>query len=113
MMLTKRITWIAVLISLVSLQALGGIVPTSHKQLRFKHLSIEDGLPHDVVHCIIQDRQGFMWFGSHGLCKYDGQRIEVFKPKINDPGAMLFDVRVIYEDNDGILWVGTDECGLA
>jgi PAS domain S-box-containing protein len=84
-----------------------------HDALRFKHLSKEDGLPHTNVNCVLQDRQGFMWFGSHGLCKYDGRRIKVYKPRINDPGAMLFDVRVIHEASDGILWVGTDEAGLA
>lgn len=86
---------------------------TSGENIRFKHLLQEDGLPHANVHCIIQDRQGFMWFGSHGLCKYDGRRIKVYKPRINDPGAMLFDVRVILEGRDGILWVGTFEAGLA
>jgi len=101
------------LIALVPFQAFGQTVVESYEQLRFKNLSTEDGLPHDAVHCVIQDRQGFMWFGSHGLCKYDGQRIKVYKPRINDPGALLFDVRVLYEDKDGILWVGTDECGLA
>jgi PAS domain S-box-containing protein len=85
----------------------------SRKTIRFNHLTEEEGLPHVNVNCIIQDRQGFMWFGSHGLCKYDGRRIKVFKPRINDPGAMLFNVRVIHEASDGILWVGSAEAGLA
>lgn len=102
------------------LLALPGLVPAPAQtvtwqegDLRFSHISVEDGLPHGTVKCIIQDRQGFMWFGSHGLCKYDGRRIEVFKPRIDDPGAMLFDVRVIVEGRDGMLWVGTAEAGLA
>jgi ligand-binding sensor domain-containing protein len=109
----EKLIWVISLIALASFEApsQGGLA--SEGDLCFDHLSLEDGLPHPVVNCVIQDRQGFMWFGSHGLCKYDGQRIKVYKPRIPDPGAMLFDVRVIIERSDGILWMGTNEAGLA
>ena len=38
------------------------------------HLTTADGLPQGGVHAILQDSQGFMWFGMEdGLVRYDGQ----------------------------------------
>ena len=39
----------------------------------FDHLSVEDGLPQSTVYAILQDRRGFLWFGTQdGLSRYDG-----------------------------------------
>ena len=38
----------------------------------FHHLSIEDGLSQNTVHCIHQDSRGFMWFGTRvGLNRHE------------------------------------------
>jgi len=40
------------------------------------HLTTADGLPEGGVHTILQDSQGFMWFGTEdGLVRYDGQEL--------------------------------------
>ncbi|HEV2267897.1 MAG TPA: two-component regulator propeller domain-containing protein [Steroidobacteraceae bacterium] len=40
------------------------------------HLTTADGLPEGDVHAILQDSQGFMWFGTEdGLVRYDGQEL--------------------------------------
>jgi signal transduction histidine kinase/ligand-binding sensor domain-containing protein/DNA-binding response OmpR family regulator len=40
------------------------------------HLTTADGLPQGGVHTILQDSQGFMWFGTEdGLVRYDGQEL--------------------------------------
>jgi len=111
MMPIEKVVCIVLAIFLVPLRTLGQTVPASHEILQFKHLSEEDGLPHGGVHCIIQDSRGFMWFGSHGLCKYDGYSIKVYKPKPRR--TMLYDVRAIHEDREGMLWVGTLGDGIA
>lgn len=37
-------------------------------------LTVEDGLPSSVVICALQDKDGFMWFGTeNGLSRYDGK----------------------------------------
>ena len=38
------------------------LLPGQH--LRFETISLEDGLSQSTVFCIIQDSQGFMWFGT-------------------------------------------------
>ena len=65
------------------------------------------------MNTILQDRQGFLWFGTeYGLNKYDGYEFTVYKRTPDDPGALAGnDVRAIYEDQSGALWVGT-EAGL-
>ncbi|HEX4267392.1 MAG TPA: two-component regulator propeller domain-containing protein [Steroidobacteraceae bacterium] len=38
------------------------------------HLTTADGLPQGTVRAVLQDSQGFMWFGTEdGLVRYDGQ----------------------------------------
>ena len=47
---------------------------------RFKHISFEDGLSQSQIFAILQDNEGFMWFGTlDGLNKYDGYRFTVYK----------------------------------
>ena len=46
--------------------------------IRFDTLSFEDGLSQSVVLAILQDQQGFMWFGTEdGLNRYDGHTFTV------------------------------------
>jgi ligand-binding sensor domain-containing protein len=38
----------------------------------FKNLSVQNGLSQNTVNAILQDKQGFMWFGTKdGLNRYD------------------------------------------
>src|SRR3954463_12493445 len=50
--------------------------PSSFK---FEHLNATDGLSHNKVQCILQDKQGYIWFGTvSGLNRYDGYGFKVF-----------------------------------
>jgi len=82
--------------------------------LRFRHLSIEDGLSQSTVHAIIQDRDGFMWFGTQdGLNRFDGYTFTVFKHHLADSTSLSDnEVRVLHQDRAGTLWVGTFGGGL-
>ncbi len=47
----------------------------------FTHLTTDAGLPSNCVRAIVQDEDGFMWFGSDGgLVRYDGSSPKVFNP---------------------------------
>jgi ligand-binding sensor domain-containing protein len=49
------------------------VAATLDNNLQFESLSIEQGLSHSSVYSIIQDKYGYMWFGTqNGLNKYDG-----------------------------------------
>lgn len=79
------------------------------QDLRFDHITVEDGLSQSSVYCILQDHQGFMWFGTaDGLNKYDGYDITVFKHREVDSNSLSSSTtRCLCEDRKGNLWVGT------
>ncbi|MCK7557749.1 hypothetical protein MKQ70_23170 [Chitinophaga sedimenti] len=75
----------------------------------FQHLTVENGLSHNAVLAITQDRQGFLWLGTrYGLSRYDGQRFKIYR---NIPGdtTSLPDNQVVslYIDRQKQMWVGT------
>ncbi len=84
------------------------------KNVRFQRISLGDGLSQAAINTIMQDRRGFMWFGTQeGLNRYDGTNFIVFQHDPADPTSLSHDsVRAILEDPDGALWVGTDNGGL-
>jgi len=82
--------------------------------IRFKQLTIEDGLPQNGVQTILQDSSGFLWIGTQeGLVRYDGYSLKVFKHEPSNSYS-LSDNNIIslIEDNQGNLWMGTSGGGL-
>ena len=54
-------------------------------EIRFNHLSINDGLSQSTVYSVIQDDDGFMWICTQdGLNKYDGYNVYQYKKQINN-----------------------------
>lgn len=87
---------------------------SSQGNLRFEHLTVEDGLPHATVLGVLQDRQGFMWFAtSDGLSRYDGREFKNFQHDRNNPNSLSNNNTFsLIESSDGLIWVGTDPGGL-
>jgi signal transduction histidine kinase/ligand-binding sensor domain-containing protein len=77
--------------------------------LRFRRLTINDGLSLSSVYCIYQDSKGFMWFGTEdGLNKYDGQNFTVYRAIPGNPNGISHKwIELIFEDSHGILWFGS------
>ncbi|WP_258227954.1 two-component regulator propeller domain-containing protein [Aestuariibaculum sp. M13] len=75
----------------------------------FKHLQVEDGLSHNSVICMLQDKRGFLWFGTKdGLNRYDGYNFKIYQHNPNDVTSIGSNfIRCLIESGD-ILWVGTD-----
>src|SRR5690606_16797254 len=72
----------------------------------FRHFQADQGLSHNSVNCIIQDRMGFVWIGTKGgLDRFDGND---FKNIVLDPQkAGANNVTSLHEDHEGTIWVGT------
>ena len=85
------------------------VLEAQDRRLRFGQLSYKDGLSQSVVMCSLQDRIGFMWFGTQdGLNLYDGYRFRVYKHNPDDPNSISGNwIQALYEDRKGDLWVGT------
>lgn len=71
---------------------------------------VEDGLSQNMVYCIAQDSQGFMWFGTQdGLNRFDGEEFKVFKYEADKPGCIGGNgCFAMFEDAEGKLWVATN-----
>jgi signal transduction histidine kinase/ligand-binding sensor domain-containing protein len=84
--------------------------PAPATSARFDRISMVDGLSDDVVYAILQDRQGFMWFGTgNGLTRYDGYEFTVYQSDPGDPTSLADDtVYTLYLAHNGDLWVGTE-----
>ena len=69
-----------------------------------------DGLPHDRVKRIVQDRRGFLWFcTTGGLARFDGRRFLNYGVS---EGLPVPSVNDLLETGDGF-WVATNGGGLA
>lgn len=76
-------------------------------QFTFRSLDSDGGLSQNTVHAILQDKQGFMWFGTKdGLDRYDGVSFQAFKKETGTLGNNF--VTTLYEDDEGQIWIGTD-----
>ena len=79
-----------------------------------QRLSIKNGLSQNLIYCIYQDQNGFLWFGTKdGLNKYDGYEFEVYRQQPgNNRSLSNNNVRAIAGDKSGNLWIGTFGGGL-
>lgn len=82
--------------------------------LRFNHITADDGLSNNAVYAVIQDAEGYMWFGTeNGLNRYDGQQIRIYKHEPDNPRSLDNNwVTFLYLDSTGALWVCTSGGGL-
>src|SRR5262249_13805113 len=85
-----------------------------HKDIQFERISTEQGLSLNSIFCSLQDRQGFIWFGTmDGLDRYNGYDFVAFRHSQQDDRSISDNfVTALFEDSDGRLWVGTGNGGL-
>lgn len=74
-----------------------------------KRLTVEQGLSQNSVQTLLQDRRGFMWFGtSDGLNRYDGYTCSVYRHNDTDSASLPHNwIAALCETRDGMLWIGT------
>lgn len=73
------------------------------------HYQVENGLSHNAVICTLQDRQGFMWFGTlHGLNRFDGYTFRSFLRSDSTGSLGNNGIVCLYEAANGLIYVGTE-----
>ncbi|MCU4173836.1 ligand-binding sensor domain-containing protein [Carboxylicivirga sp. N1Y90] len=89
-------------------------VHASNNSIRFKYLTIHDGLSLSSVYCVHRDSKGYMWFGTEdGLNRFDGSKFTIYNASANNPNSVCDKwIEKIYEDNLGQLWF-TSRAGLS
>ncbi len=86
------------------------IVSSCYGQYYFKHYQVDDGLVHNAVITILQDRKGLIWMGTRGggLNRFDGYTFKSFNNKNSKLGNIGNNIiTTIVEDSKGMLWIGT------
>lgn len=84
------------------------------QNVRFKHLTADDGLSQEYVRQIIQDKYGFIWVATNeGLNRYDGHEFVTHLHDPRRPDSLSKDfIYSLLESSDGQLWIGTNGGGL-
>lgn len=100
----------AIILSLLS----ANIRAADPASARFRHLSRSEGLSQSFVYTIVQDHEGYLWFGTQeGLNRFDGYEFDVFAHDPNDPHSLSDEsIRTMIRDRSDTLWIGTDAGGL-
>lgn len=85
-----------------------GASPAAAQQYYFRDYQVEDGLSHNTVFCVAQDRQGFVWAGTKdGLNRFDGREFRVFREMPGDSSAIGDNfVFTLCVDDNGQLYAG-------
>ena len=83
-------------------------------EMVFAHLGSDEGLSQGTIMAIVQDAQGFLWFGTEdGLDRFDGYEIRHFIHERNDADTLPNGwIAALGCDTTGRLWVGSDGGGL-
>ena len=107
-----RHIFIGLLIFLTSMMPI--VLSAQNSDLIFQRFSIQEGLSHNSVLCMIQDRKGFIWIGTYdGLNRFDGYQFKEYNQDYQDTTSILQNLIIdLYEDSKGRIWVGTGGSGL-
>ena len=74
----------------------------------FRNYQVENGLSNNTVFCSLQDKKGFLWFGTKdGLNRFDGYHFKVFNLTENEDKLLNTNyTNCLMTDNKNVLWIG-------
>ncbi len=109
----KRWRWLPIAALLMAAGQADALEPTTPlSEYSRQSWVMENGLPQNSVHALLQTRDGYLWAGTEaGLARFDGAGFATFD-RNSTPALPSGDIRCLLEDKQGALWVGTSE-GLA
>lgn len=82
------------------------LLPLQGQEFYFQHLTVSDGLPHNTISAIIEDKYGFIWVATlEGLCQFDGYKVVNYYSANTDNS--LPDQRPVrlYRDKHEDIWI--------
>ncbi|UMB59168.1 response regulator [Lutibacter sp. A80] len=80
-------------------------------KLKFNSITVENGLPNNIVNSIIQDSVGYVWIATNdGLCRFDGKNYKTFRHSIENKNSISNNfIQSLFVDSKGDLWIMTDQ----
>ena len=94
----------------ISLLIFGDIaIVLAQENLSFKKISTKEGLSQSSVIDIIQDKDGFLWFGTRdGLNRYDGNSFKTYYHRFENQESLSNNwITSLLQDRQGGIWAGT------
>lgn len=86
------------------------ISPASRAEFMPRLSGLRNGIPQQVVYCLVRDARGRIWAGTRtGPYVYNGRR---WTPVTLPARASSRQIRAILEDHEGRLWFGSQEGGI-
>ncbi|MDQ3290051.1 MAG: hypothetical protein M3Q05_02055 [Bacteroidota bacterium] len=84
------------------------------EQYKFVRIDNDKGLSNNQINCILEDNQGFMWFGTMtGLNRYDGYTFKTFRHDVRHATSLRDNyISALFAGPENKLWVIT-RSGLA
>jgi ligand-binding sensor domain-containing protein/signal transduction histidine kinase len=69
-----------------------------------RNYTVIDGLPQSQVNCLLEDKSGYLWIGTHGggLARFDGREFKVYSTIDGLLNNQIFDLHL---DRHNILWM--------
>ncbi|WP_236252848.1 hybrid sensor histidine kinase/response regulator transcription factor [Echinicola sp. 20G] len=106
----KVMVILILLIDSIGLMAQG----TGHPFYKFTHYTSQNGLPQNSILAIMQDDQGYLWFGTDdGLAKFDSYQFTVYKHQFQQQSSLSNNViRGLIQDKNGYIWISTEGGGI-
>lgn len=81
--------------------------PSMAQHYSFRHYQVENGLSNNTVYCSIQDKKGFLWFGTKdGLNRFDGYRFKIYSVPTRGHDLTSYFISCLLTDDQDRLWVG-------
>ena len=110
----KSFRYVRPLIFITLLIILNVLYVSGQANCWFKKISVEEGLAHNTVYAMLQDREGFMWIGTkNGLNRYDGYSFKTYNISYKDSSSLSNSwINVLFEDSKGNIWIGTEGGGV-
>jgi two-component sensor histidine kinase/ligand-binding sensor domain-containing protein len=116
-MTKKRIAFLKFQVKLYSIIFLFIIIESpsfvcaQEDEIKFSHITVEDGLTSNGVIQVLQDRNGFIWLGTYnGLNRFDGYNFKAFLPEPNNPTSISnHSIWALAQDDRGNIWCGTQD----